>query len=299
MVGTIFYSIQISLLAFCLTSRFLSADEPTLILNAESIPDVLPSNFRASSDPVALMSRTAGLDTLQCSGSAQFSREGLKSILERLPTTDPVRVIDLRRESHGFVNGMAVSWYNPKDWSNQGFTLHQVEHDENRRLATLLKTGDVMIYKVTAKDEDGAINGSTPLRILVRSVSDEQNLTQQMQLAYTRFLVTDHRRPTDDTVNTFIQLVRHLPQGIWLHFHCAGGDGRTTTFMCMYDMMRNAKSVSFEAIIARQAALGGYNMAHMPPEGAWKYPYFYERYAFLQNFYQYCLANKDNFQTPW
>jgi len=73
--------------------------------------------------------------------------------------------------------------------------------------------------------------------------------------------VTDHVRPLDDAVDRFILAVRALPDGAWTHFHCEAGLGRTTTFMVLYDMLRNANRVSLEDIVRRQKILShGYDV---------------------------------------
>jgi hypothetical protein len=52
-----------------------------------------------------------------------------------------------------------------------------------------------------------------------------------------------------------------LPENAWAHFHCEAGLGRTTTFMVLYDMLRNANRVSLEDIVQRQKILShGYDV---------------------------------------
>jgi hypothetical protein len=51
-------------------------------------------------------------------------------------------------------------------------------------------------------------------------------------------------------------------------------------------MLANARRVSFEAIIARQAALGAYDLRRLPDEGNPKRPYLLERWRFLSRFYE-------------
>src|SRR5690349_17747586 len=54
-----------------------------------------------------------GLAELRCSGSAQPSVAGFRDLRRRLGEveSDELYVVDLRQESHGFVDGAAVSWY--------------------------------------------------------------------------------------------------------------------------------------------------------------------------------------------
>ena len=76
----------------------------------------------------------------------------------------------------------------------------------------------------------------------------------------------------------FVQLVNSELKDNWLHFHCKQGIGRTTTFMIMYDIMKNAKEVSLDDIVKRQVALS--KMSENSAKG------FYndERKSLLTNF---------------
>src|SRR5262245_16180145 len=54
---------------------------------------------------------------------------------------------------------------------------------------------------------------------------------------YLRIPVTDHCAPSDTAVDKLCGLrdeARKDPRS-WVHFHCHGGDGRTTTFLTLYD----------------------------------------------------------------
>src|SRR6185436_11512941 len=140
-----------------------------LILNSENIEGQLPRNFRMSSDPwLGTSSKKEpsrlGLDELNASGSGQFSEDGLKAILSRLNSSQRITVVDLRQESHGFANGIAVSWYAPHDAANVGKTLVEIEADESKRLQDLLSQKDVSIEDVTRKTDD-VIDKATPISI--------------------------------------------------------------------------------------------------------------------------------------
>src|SRR3989442_361003 len=76
-----------------------------------------------------------------------------------------------------------------------------------------------------------------------------------------------------------------LPADAHVHFHCRGGKGRTAVFMAMLDMLKNARSDSFETIIERQAALGAYDLRRLPEEGSPKLPWAKERWSFLSRFH--------------
>lgn len=125
--------------------------------------------------------------------------------------------------------------------------------------------------------------------------------------------VTDHCRPNDHTVDAFVDLVRrhYRNSDFWLHIHCHGGDGRTTTFMCMLDMLINstsnknnnnnsspsppppAKDLSFKDFSSRQKALYSYDLEAVPsnPKFSFKVPYAIQRREFLEVFHAYCVES--------
>ena len=79
-----------------------------------------------------------------------------------------------------------------------------------------------------------------------------------------------------------------MPPGGWAHFHCRAGKGRTTTFLVLYDMLRNAGRVSLKDIVDRQSVLAGdYDLLKPEGESGWKAAVFADRAAFVRAFYRY------------
>jgi hypothetical protein len=57
-------------------------------------------------------------------------------------------------------------------------------------------------------------------------------------------------------------------------FTAEAGLGRTTTFIALYDMLRNANRVSLEEIVHRQKILShGYDVLQPDEPGSWKAPF--------------------------
>lgn len=73
---------------------------------------------------------------------------------------------------------------------------------------------------------------------------------------YVRFTATDHLWPDAGEIERFRRFAANLPKDAWLHFHCVAGEGRTTAFMTMYDMLKNP-DVPYEDIVLRQLRIGG------------------------------------------
>src|SRR5689334_11764067 len=81
--------------------------------------------FRSTTElPAADLDDTRELTELRCSGSAQPSVAGFRELEGRLAGVrdEELCVVDLRQESHGFVNGAAVSWYATNNWGCAGLS---------------------------------------------------------------------------------------------------------------------------------------------------------------------------------
>ena len=52
----------------------------------------------------------------------------------------------------------------------------------------------------------------------------------------------------EDMINYFLDFVKNQPKDSWLHFHCKEGIGRTTTFMIMYDIIKNSDNYGLNRV---------------------------------------------------
>lgn len=262
----------------------LDANNINLILDSLNYND-MPKNFRKSSNLMNIQSNKnlniSGLDTLNISGSQQFSEYNLPLVINSIETSLPITVIDLRQESHGFINGYPVSWASAKNDANIGLTKKQVLLDENSKLANIKLNTPITFYN------------HANITIVPTKVNNENQLVNSKSLSYIRIPVTDGKIPTDDMVDYFVELVKSQPKNTWFHFHCKEGIGRTTTFMIMYDMIKNSKEVIADDIIKRQLLLANFN------ENDIKSFYNDQRVIFLENFYKYSKQARNNFNIKW
>ncbi len=264
-----------------------------LILDEPATPG-LPLHFRTSSFPYPPKTKQApsrqGLDGLLISGSAQFSLAQLEVLRAKLPL--PLTVVDLRQESHGLVNGLPVSWYGPRNWANEGRSPAQAHADEAARLAALAAQPQAVLASQVKKDPQGIIERSVPLTVQPREVLSEAQALARRGVGYLRLPLTDHLRPSDAQVDRFLLFYRGLAPGVWLHFHCHAGHGRTTTFMLLMDILRNGSQVGLEELARRQGLIGGIQLLdNLPPEPGFKREAYQARAQFLRDFYAYAQAN--------
>src|SRR5215831_13729009 len=279
-----------------------SPDPPVLIWDIDlALANALPRNFRTTNDPLeerkAETAATTGLSDLRASGSGEFTSESLKLVLAR--TRGPVTVFDLRQETHVFVNHLPVSWYASHDWANVGRSQADIEREEAERVQSFEPGSEIDVRPGhQVKHPNG--NSVTPERVTVERASTERDVVEGARAHYVRVTVTDHACPLGDAVDRFVVAVRALPQDAWAHFHCEAGRGRTTTFMVLYDMLRNANRVSMEDIVRRQKILGyDYDVLQPSKPGDWRAPYTADRIAFVRAFYHYARANPNGQPQLW
>ncbi|MGL5480139.1 MAG: GxGYxYP domain-containing protein, partial [Clostridium sp.] len=94
---------------------FSDDSDVTLVLDTQDSID-LPKNFRKCSDSDIDITDSdtnfKNFNDLKISGSAQFTEQSLDLVLNAIGKTYKIIDVDLREESHGFINGLAVSFKN-------------------------------------------------------------------------------------------------------------------------------------------------------------------------------------------
>jgi hypothetical protein len=267
------------------------------------VDDYTPPKGVDPSSPAATNFRMGTKIGLRASGSHQvdvkFYANILKTVAGEVPREGRFFVVDLRQESHLFFDGRAVSWYADKDWSNVGQSLDWIIHDESCRI-DMSRGKTVQIFTTQENESDGSVTPIDYCEAPVKYAAPEEEVINLIEsgldhrhVIYERIPVSDHCRPTMDAANAFINLIWNLnPQETWIHFHCHGGDGRTTSFLAMYDMFCVAKSgianfPNIDQFAQRQKDIFDYNLnPFIPLPGCnentrWKCGLAKERWRFL------------------
>ena len=232
------------------------------------------------------------------SASAQLSAKSiplLREVLKReILSNTPIYIVDLRQESHGFANGVPVSWYEEHNHANFGKTVLEIEQDEVERLKSILSK--MTEFVPLGKHDEATLN---KLTMIVENVQNEKYAVESAGFKYARFSAADMVFPEPSTVDEFIKFYFSLPKDHWLHFHCHAGHGRTTTFLVFYDIL-NYPDLTLEEIVKRQVMLGGSNLLAENNGVDWYAKAHRERAINLQKFYQYVQEQRETkFSTTW
>ena len=226
-----------------------------------------------STSSVGLPMRLRDIPTLNISGSAQFTKDQLLNLKNSI-NKDNICIVDLRQESHGMINDLAISFLNPYKDLNNGLTTEQTIKAENSLLNKIKIGNTIQLYKHT---------GIFIKDITVDFISNESQLVTEADMQYKRFAVKDNSAPTPDIVDEFVEFIKNKPDDIHLHFHCAAGKGRTTSFMVMYQAMKNNSNLTLEQLLSYQYNIGGVNLHDNNIQ-----------YNFLEDFCNYVQKNKDS-----
>lgn len=222
-----------------------------------------------------------GLRNLNISGSKQFSTVNFSNIVHELNTKLPITVVDLRSEAHGFINEFPISFKNSKNNATTNLSKSEVLLNEANELSSIKLNVPITPFNHPEKT------------IIPLKVQNEENFLRSIGINYLRLPVKDGHLPEDEIVDSFINFVKSSSNDNWLHFHCKHGIGRTTTFMIMYDIIKNAKTVPLNDIVKRQLVL-----ANFTPKEQNSF-LNKDRQKFFNDFYKYSKENNDSFSTSF
>lgn len=255
----------------------------------------MPNEYRAASKgkykraPNDIYPSQEGLKDLRISGSSFFAKNEFKALLKKIPAeVENIVVLDLRNESHGYINDHAVSWYSRYKTFNKGLTAEQVNDREQDLLNEAKKTGTVNIA-VQAKDK--GVVFTVPIK--VDSVMTEKEFVESMGVKYFRIPIMDYSAPTRDNIDRFVEFYKNLPEQTWIHAHCEAGVGRTTITLSMVDMLHNAGKLSYDEIMTRQVLMGGQDVRKSAEKATdpYKKANYPKRAEFTRRFYDYAKAH--------
>ncbi len=215
-----------------------------------------------------------GLPNLRASGSGVIHEKALASgMKETGAKPSDIYVLDLSRDAQLYANGRPWRWFNwlpaaegVKEPYAKGYGPISLKDDLKWFLRRL----------VYPRPADSVME-------------TEQQVVERLGYHYQEFMVNKRHIYPPETIDRFINFVENLPENAWLHFHCDGGNSRTTTMLIIYDILRNGNKVPLDTIIQRQWALGGVDINDTTPwsGGTWKTEVLEMRKAMIEDFYRY------------
>lgn len=241
-----------------------------------------------------------GMDKLYLSGSSRVSDKEMQVLLPWLKEHAgdmPIYILDLRQETHGYINGNHVSWYGYINWSNLGRSREYVMHEEDSLFHSL--RGKTVVAGKISSSNNYVMSNAQNILVDVDSAWTEKEMVEHYGLRYERLAALDHVFPCDNVIDCFLEIYRSLPKPSWVHMHCQAGRGRTTLWMSFFDMLTNP-DLPMKDILYRQTQLGGTSMYYQgwrKGEQPWRVSLFTETSYLVPLLYDYVQENKDNGYT--
>ena len=236
-----------------------------------------------------------GLDELKVSASSDFSAGELDAVIAEIRKVHdgPITVVDLRKETHGLLNGNHVSRFGKQNWDNIGLGREEIIAAEEAMIHATVGTQ----VEVGSTRPGGRTN-----TLDVTSAQTEAELCASRGIGYFRLTVLDHCFSDPESIDEFIAFVRNLPEDTWLHVHCQGGVGRTNMYLVFYDFLRNP-DVPEKDVIYRHFNQGGnfmYYKGDKPNEEAYKVPLAQEKAEMIPLVYKYIQEQQPKgFKLSW
>lgn len=215
------------------------------------------------------------------SGSGQITRRQIAYLKNKMQNG---WIVDLRKEIHLFVD--EDTSINFLDATNNPLEVEKkAAYSFNRA-----NVKGIPGYRVLFKNPITLNLVKTPYKIRYHMISTEGDSAQSYGLGYKRFTVTDHEHPAHQLVDDFIAWYRTLPPRTKIHFHCAGGKGRTNSFILMYQILNQRNNLTFEGHLA---AIEVYSSVNLNPDTRIpRQKTSADRYTFLRQFYGFVCDPK-------
>lgn len=253
----------------------------------------LPRNFRVDK-------------ALQASGSGQFTISQLKNLIKTLKTHQSLRpspgiLINLRRETQFYIEDRSISLYAKNNRANHTLSLQDIERQESLLFNRLQQEQALVIYqrnKITPDHIEWE-----PGLVHFEHITNTPTLAADLGWQYARIFVSDHAEPSDEQIEAFVDLVKNLAPGTWVHFYCHAGKGRTTTFLTLLDILKNAHHDSFETILERQKKLGKKDLKITNSTNKMRIQAIKNRFRLIQLFHEYIKDQQNGYPkhgwTQW
>lgn len=228
------------------------------------------------------------------SGSAQFTEKQLKTLFSYINTNYKIKrknihIIDLRQENHLFIEGYPISLYSKNFSYNWGVEREKILQREES-LKNFLKLQHQVILHHYLETGDKKKFKAKP-----HIINQEKELVRKEGGNYYRLSVTDHCHPSDEEVEIFLKIIRSIPPSSWIHIHCRGGRGRTSTFIYLIQMLHNKGLISIKNLHNHfPTEKNLYLIGHQ--EDAYRKEKALKRREFLENFLLFVQSGEESWK---
>lgn len=228
-----------------------------------------------------------GLDSLNAYGSGFINFSDLNDYYtsQITPKGSKLYVVNLLPDHLYYYNNRCLRWYG----------LGYFPHDLGKQLfkQNTLK----LFYKKLIRFTYG-----NPLQQNNHHLKTEQNLVESMGGVYHLPLKgAPEWLNNDEFVENTLAFFESLPENAHLYVHCAHGRGRTTSYLVLYDIFKNAKYVPLKDITNRHYCLGREDVldTKLWSTGTWTQEALDARAELVTQFYEYMTDPLGYQHTSW
>lgn len=172
-----------------------------------------------------------GLATLWISGSAQMKEAEMRALRKIIPSHIPIYFVDLRREKHFYWAEEPVKSVYLKEKGEKRYWSYRSDVNKAKKEISLQAVDALPFIK-------------------------EKVVAERCGLIPVRIKAKEKEINNSKDIEQFITFFDQLKGERWIHFHCAAGWNRTTTYMIAIDLLSNPH-IPKEAIFLRHHCLGG------------------------------------------
>lgn len=221
-------------------------------------------NFRTTQDQISSTEQVdlRGLREIKASGGAAVHFFDLNRRLGHIKGNK--LIVDGTHEFHGYLKGIPTTF----------FAYHTDHYPWKYSVRRFLFTGTTAICpeQVVLEGEEAKKNG----------------------FSYVNFNVGSRFIPSNETVDKLVGVLENVPADTWIHFHCHHGKGRTSMMLVMFDIIKNAPTVSLNDIVKRQHLLGSEDLLDTTvwARGSYTKEQLEQRRDFITQFYEFICQRK-------
>lgn len=244
----------------------------------------------------------------QFSSSGIFTKSQLQNAFSLIKKDNPsikkIYNIDLIKETHGFIkygkNSVPFTLRSEKNTVNFGVPYEVVESDEKHIIDNLNEKFPEGVKVVSRfSTHEGSVDKifqTVKIKIQNGFISEQETVKSitipNLKVDYLRIPCVDHAAVPFLGVIKFASFLQNTfnPESDWVHIHCHGGKGRSTTMSLIFDMFMRLEnstisSISFKDLINFHKVSGGKDLIPKDNVDNWKKDMSQERYDKLEKIY--------------